>query len=52
MKLCPTQPTEASTESDVEEGESGNLDYPEHIYFLPAHLRRFKPLRNYGHKKT
>ncbi|CAH0731067.1 unnamed protein product, partial [Brenthis ino] len=34
-----SQPTEASSESDVEEGESWNLDNPEHICFLPVHLR-------------
>lgn len=41
MKLCPTQPTEPSSESDVEEGESWKLDDPEHICFLPAHFRCF-----------
>ncbi|UYV76758.1 hypothetical protein LAZ67_14001967 [Cordylochernes scorpioides] len=49
-----SQPTEAFSESDVEDDESSNLEDPEHL--LPAHLRcccaYVKPLRNYGREQT
>ncbi|XP_054711079.1 uncharacterized protein LOC129220674 [Uloborus diversus] len=37
--VLDSQPTEAFSESDVEDEESSNLEDSEHNYFLPTHLR-------------